>query len=68
MCQSNLHAATLAANSLAVLGREEAIAYHKHEAQRHHEQGKGCHPMVADRCDMMSLAHEGAVAILEAGQ
>jgi len=68
MCQTNLQAATLAANSLATLGREEAIAYHKREAVRLHKQGKGCHPMVADRWDMMSLAHEGAVAILEAGQ
>ena len=66
MCQTNHNAATLAAHSLATLGRKEAIAYHKREAQRLYEQGKGCHPMVADRWDMMSLAHDGAAAILEA--
>jgi hypothetical protein len=64
MCQTNLDPRILAQNSLVTLGREAAIAHHETEAKRLEEQGKGCHPLVADRWDMMSLAHEGAAMLL----
>ncbi len=65
MCQMNLDPKVLAQNSLVTLGREAAIAYHEAEAKQLGEQGKGCHPLVADRWDMMSLAHEGAAMLLK---
>lgn len=68
MCQTNLDPMVLAQNSLATLGREAAIAYHEAEAKRMEEQRKGCHPFVADRWDMMSLAHEGAAMLLKTGK
>lgn len=65
MCQTNPDPMILVQNSLTTLGREAAIAYHEAEAKRLAEQGKGCHPLVADRWDMLSLAHEGAAMLLK---
>ena len=64
MCQTNLDSTILARNSLATLGREAAIAHHEAEAKRLEKEGKGCHPLVVDRWDMMSLAHAGAAMLL----